>query len=336
MAELRLDKARSAPPAYQQIISFFEGQIRQRRLHPGDKLPTERDLALELRTARGTVKRAYEELVRRGLVEACPGRGSFVSASSTPAATEDRKDKALRLIDGLLDEMTPLRFSAQEIRTFFDLRLLAREDELRNLSVAAVDCNPEALSIFENQFLLIPYVNMAKILLDDLADDPSASARLQSFDLILTTTTHYQDLIDRFPEVRAKVVQAAVAPTRASIVNLARLTPSQRIGVVCESRRFLAIVVDHLKAFDIPADHVASLFASQADRLGEFIGGLDAVIVPAGFSLQKHKDHLAALQAFTERGGVVISFDYQIERGSILHVEERLRSMLDDRTRSGR
>ncbi len=336
MDELRLEKASSAPPAYQQIISFYESRIRSRKLRPGDKLPPERDLARELGTARGTVKRAYEELVRRGLVEASPGRGSFVSAATAELPSEDRKEKAVRLIDGLLDQLGALRFNAQEIRVFFDLRVLAREDELRNLSVAAVDCNPEALSIFENQFLLIPYVTMAKILLDDLVEDPAASARLQSFDLILTTTTHYQDLVDRFPEVRPKTVQAAVAPTRGSIVSLARLTPSQKIGVVCESKRFLDIVLDHLKAFEIPADNVASLFASQADRLGEFVSGLDAVIVPAGFSLQKHKDHLAALQAFTERGGVVVSFDYQIERGSILHVEERLRAMLEDRARSGR
>jgi len=335
MEKIRLDKSPAAPPAYQQIITFFDQQIKNRLLRPGEKLPPERDLAEELGTARGTVKRAYEELVRRGLIEAYSGRGSFVAAEAV-VPVEDRKDKAVRLIDQLLDQLGRLKFSAQDIRMFFDLRLLGREDTLRNLSVAAVDCNPETLMIIERQLLLIPNVNLAKIDLDDLLEDAGAAARLEIFDLVLTTTTHFQELVDRFPEIRNKTVQVAVAPTRPSIVSLARLTPAQRIGIVSESKKFQAIILDHLKTFDIPAASVKSLFVSQLERLDEFIQSLDAVIVPAGYSLQKNREHLPALQAFTERGGVIIPFDYQIERGSLLYVEERLRSLLDEEKRNGR
>ena len=124
-----------------------------------------------------------------------------------------------------------------------------------------------------------------------------------------------------------------MAPTRSSIIALARLGPSQKIGIVCESKRFLDIVLDHLKAFDIPATSVAPLFLSEIDRLDKFIAGLDAVIIPAGYSLQKNHEHLAAIQEFTERGGAIITFDYQIERGSLLNVEERLRTLLEESRR---
>ncbi|MHB8054035.1 MAG: GntR family transcriptional regulator [Candidatus Aminicenantales bacterium] len=335
MEKIRLDKSPTAPPAYQQIISFFDYQIKNHLLRAGEKLPPERDLAEEIGTARGTVKRAYEELVRRGLIEAFSGRGSFVAAEAA-VPVEDRKDKAVRLIDLLLDQLGRLKFSAQDIRMFFDLRLLGKEDSLRNLSVAAVDCNPETLMIFERQLLLMPNISLAKINLDDLLEDAGAAARLEIFDLVLTTTTHYQELIDRFPEIRNKTIQVAVAPTRPSIISLARLTPAQRIGILSESKKFQAIILDHLKTFDIPATSVKSLFVSQLDRLDEFIQSLDAVIVPAGYSLQKNREHLAALQAFTERGGTVIPFDYQIERGSLLYVEERLRSLLDEEKRTDR
>lgn len=335
MEKIRLDKSPAAPPAYQQIIIFFDHQIRNRILRPGEKLPPERDLAEELGTARGTVKRAYEELVRRGLVEAFSGRGSFV-ASEAVVPVEDRKDKAIRLIDQLLDQLGRLKFSAQDIRMFFDLRLLGREDTLRNLSVAAVDCNPETLKIIERQILLIPNVNLAKIDLDDLLEDAGAAARLEIFDLVLTTTTHFQELVDRFPEIRNKAVQVAVAPTRPSIISLARLTPVQRIGILSESKKFQAIILDHLKTFDIPPASVKTLFVSQLERLDEFIQSLDAVIVPAGYSLQKNREHLPALQAFTQGGGIIIPFNYQIERGSLLHIEERLQSLLDEEKRNGR
>jgi DNA-binding transcriptional regulator YhcF (GntR family) len=329
MDKIKLEKAPGAKPAYQQILSFFEREIQSGRLKPGEKLPAERDLAEEIKTARGTVKKAYEELVRRRLIEAAPGRGSFV-APDRHGPAESRKDKALRLIDELIDELARLKFTAHDIRIFFDLRLLGREEELQNLNVAAIDCNPEALAIFERQFLIIPHVNMAKILIDEVVDDPSGADRLRSFDLVLSTTTHYQEVLERFPELKPKLVQVAVAPTRSSIIALARLAPSQKIGIVCESRRFLEIVLDHLKAFDIPATSVAPLFWSEIDRLDGFLAGLDAVIIPAGYSLQRNREHLAAIQEFTERGGAIISFDYQIERGSLLTVEERLRTLLDE------
>lgn len=332
MGKIKLEKFPGAKPAYQQIISFFEKEIQSGRLKAGEKLPAERDLAEELNTARGTVKKAYEDLVRRRLIEAASGRGSFV-APDRHAPGESRKDKALRLIDELIDELARLKFSASDIRIFFDLRLLGREDELQNLNVAAIDCNPEALAIFERQFLIIPHVNMVKILIDDILEDPAGADRLRSFDLVLTTTTHHQEVLEHFTDLRSKFVQVAVAPTRSSIIALARLAPSQKIGIVCESKRFLDIVLDHLKAFDIPASSVAPLFWSEIDRLDKFIAGLDAVIIPAGYSLQRNRDHLAAIQEFTERGGAIISFDYQIERGSLLNLEERLKSLLEESRR---
>ena len=332
MDKIRLEKFPGAKPAYQQIITFFEKEIQSGRLKPGQKLPAERDLAQEISTARGTVKKAYEELVRRRLIEAAPGRGSFV-APERHVPAESRKDKALRLIDEVIDELARLKFNANDMRIFFDLRLLGREEELQNLNVAALDCNPEALAIFERQLLIIPHVNLAKMLVDNVLADPAGADRLRSFDLILTTTTHFQEVLDRFPDLRPKLVQAAVAPTRASIIALARLAPSQKIGVICESRRFLDIILDHLRAFDIPASAVAPLFWAELDRLDGFLAGLDAVIIPAGYSLQKGREHLAAIQEFTERGGSIITFDYQIERGSLLNVEERLRTLLDEARR---
>jgi len=332
MDKLKLEKFPGAKPAYQQIISFFEKEIQSGRLKPGEKLPAERDLAEELSTARGTVKKAYEELVRRRLIEAAPGRGSFV-APERHGPAESRKDTAVRLIDELIDELARLKFSANDIRIFFDLRLLGREEELQSLSVAAIDCNPEALAIFERQFLILPHVNLARMLVDEIVEDPSGADRLRAFDLVLTTTTHYQEVLEHFPDLRAKLVQVAVAPTRSSIIALARLVPSQKIGIISESKRFQDIVLDHLKAFEIPASSVAPLFWSELDRLDPFISGLDAVIIPAGYSLQKDREHLAAIQEFTERGGAIITFDYQIERGSLLNVEERLRTLVEGNRR---
>ncbi len=328
MTIVKLDKRSGALPAYQQIIGQIEKQIQSGVLRPGDKLLPEREMAEILGTARGTIQKAYEELVKKGLIEAAQGRGSFVAAKSEIAAG-DRKERAAALIDNLLNQLVRLNFTYAEIKAFFDLRLLGREEIIQSMAIAAVDCNPEALAIYEKQIFIIPYVNLAKYLMDDLMRDPAKGRQLSQFDLILTTPTHYHEVVARFPELEDKILQVAVAPTRDSIIRLARLTPSQRVGVVCESRRFFEIITNHLKDFSVPADHVRALFTSDLAGLDTFIQEVDAVIVPPGYSLLQRQEHKAAVQAFTERGGIVIPFDYKIERGSLLHVEERIRAQLE-------
>jgi DNA-binding transcriptional regulator YhcF (GntR family) len=330
MFNLKLDKADGAKPAYQQIIDHLEHLIRTSRLKAGDKIPPERELAELLGASRGTVKKAYEELNHKGLIEVTQGRGSFVAAFSMPVAI-DRKARAGAHIDSLIDEMVRLKFSHQEIKAFFDLRLLEREETLRNLAVAAVDCNPEALEIYEKQIFLLPFVNMAKFLLDDILKDPALGRRLTQFDLILTTPTHVEDIKSRYPEVADKVLPVSVAPARDSIIRLARLTPSQRVGVICRSQRFFAIITRHLKEFGIPSDSISVLYydGEELEGLDVFIKSLDAVIIPPGLSLVRQKEYVSKVQEFTERGGIIIPFDYRIEQGSLLHVEERLHGILE-------
>ncbi len=69
----------SKTPAYHQIIQQVESAIAAGKLKPGDRLPPERELAAALGVARGTVTRAYTELVRRSAIEVVQGRGSVVA-----------------------------------------------------------------------------------------------------------------------------------------------------------------------------------------------------------------------------------------------------------------
>lgn len=66
-------------PAYQQILRHLAFAIESGDLEPGERLPPERDLALKLGVSRMTVRRAFDELARRRLVERGVGRGTFVS-----------------------------------------------------------------------------------------------------------------------------------------------------------------------------------------------------------------------------------------------------------------
>lgn len=72
---------RSGPPAYAQIEDRVAEAIAAGELKPGDRLPSERELATRLNVSRMTLRQALDSLARRGLVRRSVGRrgGTFVA-----------------------------------------------------------------------------------------------------------------------------------------------------------------------------------------------------------------------------------------------------------------
>jgi GntR family transcriptional regulator len=78
---LRLGPISPAAPGalYQQIVDAFKREIAAERIAPGSPLPSFRALAEELLVSLITVKRAYEELEREGIIFRRQGLGTFVA-----------------------------------------------------------------------------------------------------------------------------------------------------------------------------------------------------------------------------------------------------------------
>ena len=64
---------------YQQIVDGLKREVSEGRLKPGAALPSFRVLAEELLVSVITVKRAYEELERAGIIYRRQGLGTFVA-----------------------------------------------------------------------------------------------------------------------------------------------------------------------------------------------------------------------------------------------------------------
>jgi GntR family transcriptional regulator, transcriptional repressor for pyruvate dehydrogenase complex len=64
---------------YEQIVQQIEETIRKGRLKEGERLPAERELALQFGVSRTAVREAMKALIEKGLVESHPGRGTFVT-----------------------------------------------------------------------------------------------------------------------------------------------------------------------------------------------------------------------------------------------------------------
>jgi GntR family transcriptional regulator len=314
-------------PASKQIMERIVAGVSAGELLPGQKLPTERELAGSLGVARGTVARAYEELRRAGTIEVVQGRGSFVSARAARPA-RGRGEKAAEFIGTLIDGLADLRFTHAEMRTMIDLAIREREERHGALAVAAVDCNPETLGMFERQIGLLSRVSVRKYLLSDLISDPEAGQRLAGFDLILTTSTHYAELSALAPGAREKIAQVAVSPSQETVLRLASVKPDNPIGVMCESRQFLSIIEARLREMRITGP-IAALFAPrEPGALSAFLRERRLLVVPPGYAAGLSREEARALEEFTHGGGTIVPFDYQIERGSLVYVEQRIGELL--------
>ena len=82
-------------PLYQQIVDVVRRAVSEGRLAPGAPLPSFRALAKDLLVSLITVKRAYEELEREGIIVRHQGLGTFVSEGGA-TASRDRKLQAAR------------------------------------------------------------------------------------------------------------------------------------------------------------------------------------------------------------------------------------------------
>jgi DNA-binding transcriptional regulator YhcF (GntR family) len=315
-------------PAYRQIIEKIATLVRAGELRPGDRVPPERELSAQLGIARGTITKAYEELARSGILEVTQGRGSFVSARQDVIPT-GRRERAVELIRGLVRELSELRFTYQEIRTMVDLIILDVEERFENLNVVVVDCSPEALRLFCRQLGFVSRIGIKSVLLGEVTGAPRPQERLIGFDLILTTATHYGDVLALAPELKDRLVQLVVSPSQETIISLAGIKPHQAIGVLCQSPQFRAIIKGKLASLLI-TNRTADLdWPRESDRLSGFVGDQDILIVPPDFTAMLDGTTAPVIAEFTEDGGKLIPFDYQIERGSLVYLEERIRGLLE-------
>ncbi|RKN80646.1 GntR family transcriptional regulator [Paenibacillus ginsengarvi] len=104
-------------PLYEQILDQVRSSIAKGEIGLGDKMPSVRELAQELRMNPNTVMRAYQELERDGLTEKRRGQGTYVTSSPERVQTF-RTELASRYIEAFLTQMESLGLSWNDIEQY--------------------------------------------------------------------------------------------------------------------------------------------------------------------------------------------------------------------------
>lgn len=103
---------------YQQIVNGFKREIGEGRLPGGTPLPSFRLLAEQLLVSIITVRRAYEDLEREGIIYRRQGLGTFVATDGRRRARESKRRDAVALIRSAVQDAAESGLNPAQARAF--------------------------------------------------------------------------------------------------------------------------------------------------------------------------------------------------------------------------
>jgi len=74
----RIIDSESIVPLHKQLFHYLNSAIENHEFKPGDRIPSESDLAREFNISRVTIRRALQELAHQEKIVSVPGKGSFL------------------------------------------------------------------------------------------------------------------------------------------------------------------------------------------------------------------------------------------------------------------
>ena len=311
-------------PIYQQLVDKIRAAVKAGTLVTGAQLPTVQELSDRLGVARGTVKRAYDELEHEGIIEKIRGRGTFICQQRLDSGS--RKDRAMAAIDDLLDSLEDMGFSAGEVNIFLDLKLRQRMEKISLLKVAVLECNPETLSQMAEQLREVGSIEVYSYLVDNALEYPYSMA--EDMDLIVTTNAHGAVLAQSLPN-KEKLVRIALRPHPRGLAKIIKLRPGIRVGILSHSERFGQVLRGTCEDFNHRIGQCENALFSQISDWESWLQDKDAVLVPKDY--EKYcGTGLQALRRFGERKKLIWC-SYEMDEGSFLYLEERIRRAQEEK-----
>jgi GntR family transcriptional regulator, transcriptional repressor for pyruvate dehydrogenase complex len=173
---------------YEEVAKQIERLI-LKKLKPGDKLPSERELSETLRVSRGSIRDAIRGLELMGMVEPRQGAGTIVkeiSAESVvnPFANALKRRKELigelidfrKMLEPPLAARAAIHASAEEIAEMDEI--LGRQEEKQNQGDAAVDEDTEfhySVALASDNSVVLKVID---ILMEQLRDTRARSLQV--------------------------------------------------------------------------------------------------------------------------------------------------------------
>lgn len=311
-------------PIYQQLVDSIRVAVQKGKLSPKEKLPTVQQLSEELGVARGTIKRAYDELERLGLVEKLQGSGTFVKYRPEDSASS--KEQAMAAIDNMFKSLEEMGFSPMEINIFLNLKLREREEEQVQVKVALIECNPENLSHMSEQLRRIPRVDLYSYLVESIEEYPYKVG--EDVDLVVTTAAHAPFMESVLP-VSRRIARVALRLTPHCLSQIIKLRKGRRVGVLGYSMRFAQLLHSTCQQYNDGIELTAPQAFSPELDLEKYLSDKEVVLVPQFYERYCTAQEAAILERFPGRA---IECSYEMDEGSFLYLQEKTKRLLAEKS----
>ena len=272
MSLIRINKS-SGVPIYKQIVDQVEYMVEAGQLQDGDRLPSSRMLAAHLAINRNTVARAYAELRDQGSVVAQQRSGMVVAGAAAARDKARTRDEARKILEESIARCLELGLSSGEIASLAYHHSL--QVERLDVKVSFVECNVERAEYFARELSGQLDIPVTPLVLSEFA-----SADLTEEDLVVTTFYHLSEVRKRVRDggregSRPEVAAIVIAPHVTTLVRLAQLPKSSRVGILYSTR-------DQAESIQqsFAQANVAGVDVIEA-REGEPVTGYDVVIIPS-------------------------------------------------------
>jgi GntR family transcriptional regulator len=303
-------------PIYLQIKSYILDKIKSGEYLAGTKIPTERELSVELGVSRNTVSAAYKELLLEGVLEAQQGRGTFVKGTDTGVEVlGGRRERLVKIIDDAMTKVVELGFTVDQFAAIASIRAIEKNQAVKELRVAVVDCASEYIQRFINQIGQIANVRFETVILSELIAGKTPIELLQACDLVVTTLGHQAAVIGLLGNA-SKVIGVATVPNLEAVIKLARLPANTPVAIVARSNEFVENLKKLLEKTSI--NHLDFKVVQSGDytEVSNIIANYSVVIV-------SEEREMLVRQMIVE-SQEVITFYYEIDRGSLNQVMMKL------------
>jgi GntR family transcriptional repressor for pyruvate dehydrogenase complex len=178
-----------APVSREAVAEYLERQIVAGRYAPGERLPSERHLAEELRVSRPIVREALRVLVERNLVDVLPARGAYVR-NSRAIDGASRFDSLYRLGQATPRDLVEARMMLEGATAALAAER-STESDLAALQTAATGCEQAQAVTGRARFDLAFHLGIARA-----AHNPVIETMFRSIS-VLTVELMVRSLADR-------------------------------------------------------------------------------------------------------------------------------------------
>lgn len=312
-----------------QIVEQISTAIERNELKKGEVLPSERALAETLGVSRVTVRKAYKILENNRYIVSRKGSHYYVAGISDQ--NDIRKKYALQRTEQYVNELTTMNFTPDEIRIFLNLNLRSHESKENTIKVAIIECRTDVLYTFKRQLEYIPNLDISVYLINDVVSSIAAAEEVETFDIVLTTASHYYDVCKAVPSLKPRLIEVVSSWSEKTIFELASIRKTAKIGIVYSSPRTISLIESALIFFNI---EYKSLSAFNENNIREFKNFCSSktILIGEPLSIIFNEDiQKNFLKTFLEKGGQIICFDHFIDKGSLMTVEKAISQLMDQK-----